>query len=86
MMATLTNESARADILSRLKRAEGQLRGVQRMLQEGSPCLDVAQQFSAVRKAPPESSQTRPFRHPAPSRASPVRSVPCGATDPVVVW
>jgi DNA-binding FrmR family transcriptional regulator len=51
MMATLTNESARADILSRLRRAEGQLRGVQRMLEEGSPCLDVAQQFSAVRKA-----------------------------------
>lgn len=51
MMATLTNESARADILSRLKRAEGQLRGVQRMLEEGSPCLDIAQQFSAVRKA-----------------------------------
>lgn len=51
MMTTLTDETARADILSRLKRAEGQLRGVQRMLEEGSPCLDVAQQFSAVRKA-----------------------------------
>lgn len=51
MMATLTNESARADILSRLRRAEGQLRGVQRMIEEGSPCLDIAQQFSAVRKA-----------------------------------
>lgn len=51
MMATLTDETARAEILSRLKRAEGQLRGVQRMLEEGSPCLDVAQQFSAVRKA-----------------------------------
>jgi len=50
-MATLTDESARADILSRLRRAEGQLRGVQRMLEEGSPCLDIAQQFSAVRKA-----------------------------------
>ena len=51
MMAILTNETARADILSRLKRAEGQLRGVQRMLEEGSTCLDIAQQFSAVRKA-----------------------------------
>lgn len=50
-MATLTNEAARADILSRLRRAEGQLRGVQRMLEEGTPCLDIAQQFSAVRKA-----------------------------------
>lgn len=50
-MAILTNEAARADILSRLRRAEGQLRGVQRMLEENSPCLDIAQQFSAVRKA-----------------------------------
>lgn len=51
MMPTLTNASARADILARLKRAEGQLRGIQRMVEEGSPCLEVAQQFSAVRKA-----------------------------------
>jgi DNA-binding FrmR family transcriptional regulator len=51
MMPTLTNSAARADVLTRLKRAEGQLRGIQRMVEEGSPCLDVAQQFSAVRKA-----------------------------------
>jgi CsoR family transcriptional regulator, copper-sensing transcriptional repressor len=51
MMATLENASARADILIRLKRAEGQLRGIQRMVEEGAPCMDVAQQFSAVRKA-----------------------------------
>jgi CsoR family transcriptional regulator, copper-sensing transcriptional repressor len=51
MMATLENASARADILIRLKRAEGQLRGIQRMVEEGAPCLDVAQQFSAARKA-----------------------------------
>jgi len=51
MMATLTNASGRADILIRLKRAEGQLRGIQRMVEEGAPCMDVAQQFSAVRKA-----------------------------------
>jgi CsoR family transcriptional regulator, copper-sensing transcriptional repressor len=51
MKATLTNASSRADILLRLKRAEGQLRGIQRMVEEGAPCLDVAQQFSAVRNA-----------------------------------
>jgi len=50
-MATLTDAAARADILTRLRRAEGQLRGIQRMVEEGSPCLEVAQQFSAVRKA-----------------------------------
>ena len=51
MMATLKDAPARADILIRLKRAEGQLRGIQRMVEEGEPCLDIAQQFSAVRKA-----------------------------------
>ncbi len=51
IMSVLTNEASRTDILNRLKRAEGQLRGVQRMIDEGEPCLKVAQQLSAVRKA-----------------------------------
>ena len=50
-MASLDNPAARADILNRLKRAEGQLRGVQRMVEEGEACVAVAQQLSAVRKA-----------------------------------
>jgi CsoR family transcriptional regulator, copper-sensing transcriptional repressor len=50
-MASLDNPAARADIVNRLKRAEGQLRGVQRMVEEGETCAKVAQQLSAVRKA-----------------------------------
>ncbi len=50
-MSVLTNAASRTDILNRLKRAEGQLRGVQRMIDEGEACLKVAQQLSAVRKA-----------------------------------
>ena len=50
-MASLDNPTARAEILNRLKRAEGQLRGVQRMLEEGETCVKIAQQLSAVRKA-----------------------------------
>lgn len=50
-MSVLTNEASRTEILNRLKRAEGQIRGVQRMIEEGEPCLKVAQQLSAVRKA-----------------------------------
>ncbi len=50
-MTVLTNDAARADVLNRLRRAEGQIRGVQRMIEEGEPCLKIAQQFSAVRKA-----------------------------------
>jgi CsoR family transcriptional regulator, copper-sensing transcriptional repressor len=50
-MPALTHETSRADVLNRLKRAEGQLRGIQRMVEEGAGCVDVAQQLSAVRKA-----------------------------------
>ena len=50
-MSVLTDEAARTDVLNRLKRAEGQLRGIQRMIEEGQECLQVAQQLSAVRKA-----------------------------------
>jgi DNA-binding FrmR family transcriptional regulator len=50
-MSALTDASARTDLLNRLKRAEGQLRGVQRMIEEGQPCLDIAGQMAAVRKA-----------------------------------
>jgi DNA-binding FrmR family transcriptional regulator len=50
-MAVLTDEKNRTDLLNRLKRAEGQLRGIQRMIEEGQPCLDIASQMAAVRKA-----------------------------------
>jgi DNA-binding FrmR family transcriptional regulator len=50
-MAQLQDESSRTDLLNRLKRAEGQLRGIQRMIESGEPCLDIASQMAAVRKA-----------------------------------
>jgi DNA-binding FrmR family transcriptional regulator len=50
-MTALTDAAARTDLLNRLKRAEGQIRGVQRMIEEGENCLKIGQQFSAVRKA-----------------------------------
>lgn len=50
-MPVLTDVEHRTDLLNRLKRAEGQLRGIQRMIAEGEPCLDIAGQMAAVRKA-----------------------------------
>lgn len=50
-MSMLSDEKNRTDLLNRLKRAEGQLRGIQRMIEEGQPCLDIAGQMAAVRKA-----------------------------------
>ena len=50
-MTVLTDATARTDVLNRLRRAEGQIRGIQRMIEEGESCLKIGQQFSAVRKA-----------------------------------
>ena len=50
-MTQLTDATSRTDLLNRLKRAEGQIRGVQRMIEEGENCVKIGQQFSAVRKA-----------------------------------
>lgn len=36
---------------ARLRRVEGQMRGIQRMLDERKPCHDVLQQMSAARAA-----------------------------------
>lgn len=39
------------DIKKRLRRLEGQVRGVLRMMEEGKNCKDVVTQLSAVRSA-----------------------------------
>lgn len=53
-VATSVDSSAvriadRDRLLARLARVEGQLRGIQRMIREGSPCESVAQQLAAAR-------------------------------------
>jgi DNA-binding FrmR family transcriptional regulator len=44
-------KDARRAIVLRLKRVEGQLRAVQRMIEEGNDCEPIAQQLAAARKA-----------------------------------
>ena len=39
------------DYLKRLRRIEGQVRGIQRMVDEDTYCIDVLTQFSAITKA-----------------------------------
>ena len=38
-------------VLSRLKKIEGQVRGIQKMIEENRSCADIAVQISAVRAA-----------------------------------
>ncbi len=39
------------DLLKRLRRVEGQVRGLQQMVEEGRYCIDVLTQISAATKA-----------------------------------
>ena len=39
------------DVLSRLKKIEGQVRGIQKMVDEGRYCVDILTQLAAVRAA-----------------------------------
>lgn len=50
MPSTYRSESQR-DVVNRLKRIEGQVRGLIDMVEAGRSCEDVAQQMSAARKA-----------------------------------
>jgi DNA-binding FrmR family transcriptional regulator len=38
-------------LLQRLKRAEGQVRGIQKMIEDGRQCEDIITQLAAVRSA-----------------------------------
>ena len=44
-------EDTVADVIRRLRRVEGQVRGIQQMLAEGRDCRDVVTQLSAANKA-----------------------------------
>jgi len=44
-------EDERSDLVSRLKRIEGQARGIQKMIEEGRECTDVLNQIAAMKAA-----------------------------------
>jgi DNA-binding FrmR family transcriptional regulator len=44
-------QEVKTDLLVRLRRTEGQVRGIQRMIEENRDCQEVLQQLSAVRAA-----------------------------------
>lgn len=46
-----TEQEIRQEILNRISRIEGQLKGIRRMVEEENQCLDVVTQVMAVRSA-----------------------------------
>ena len=47
----LNDSSAKTDLLRRVRRIEGQARGVARMIEEDRDCQEVLQQLAAIRSA-----------------------------------
>lgn len=54
----------KTNVLQRLKRIEGQIKGVQRMVEEEAPCLEILTQIAAARG--PWPKWAKPFSVPFP--------------------
>lgn len=50
-MKMINKDEHKVALVARLKRVEGQLRGIQRLIQDEAPCSSIAQQLSAARNA-----------------------------------
>ena len=51
------------EIVKRLKRVQGHLRSVVTMIEDGRPCLEIAQQLHAVEKAVAQAKKTLVHDH-----------------------
>lgn len=70
----LNSPELQTDLTARLRRIEGQVRGVQRMIEEGRECPDILQQMAAIRAAMHQASLVlarayvgKQLREPAPA-------------------
>ena len=59
----MTTHASHPDIIKRLKRAEGHLKSIIAMLEEGRACLDIAQQLQAVESAVGNAKKTLVHDH-----------------------
>jgi CsoR family transcriptional regulator, copper-sensing transcriptional repressor len=50
-MTVIRDDKHKRELTLRLKRVEGQLRGIQAMIEKGADCEQVTQQLSAARRA-----------------------------------
>ena len=59
----MTTHVSHPDIIKRLKRAEGHLKSIVAMLEDGRECLEIAQQLQAVEKAVGSAKKTLVHDH-----------------------
>jgi CsoR family transcriptional regulator, copper-sensing transcriptional repressor len=57
-MIKIDNQQVKTQVIQRLARIEGQLRGVQKMIADDRDCKDVVQQLIAIRSAVQSASLT----------------------------
>ena len=53
----LESPDAKAALMLRLRRVEGQMRGVQKMVEEDRDCQEILQQLAAIRSAVQNASE-----------------------------
>ncbi len=54
----LDDQSVKSDLLNRIKRLEGQARGVAKMIEQDRDCNDILQQLAAIRSAAHQATIT----------------------------
>ena len=54
----LDSSSVKADLLKRVRRIEGQARGIAKMIEEDRDCQEILQQLAAVRSAAHQATVT----------------------------
>lgn len=59
----MATHTAHPDLIKRLKRAQGHLKSILTMLEEGRSCLEIAQQLQAVEKAIGSAKRTLVHDH-----------------------
>jgi DNA-binding FrmR family transcriptional regulator len=73
-----------ADLSARMRRIEGQVRGVQRMIEEGRDCPDILQQMTAIRSAIHQASLLLAREYMAKHLGQPAPDDPEAALDKVM--
>lgn len=68
-------ETTKSKALGRLRRIEGQVQGIQRMVQQDKPCVDILLQISAVQGAVDQVHRLLLTQHLESCVADAIRSV-----------
>lgn len=79
----MTTHTSHPDIIKRLKRAEGHLKSIVTMLEQGRGCVEIAQQLQAVENAVGNAKKTLVHDHIDHCLEHAVRDSSRGAVDTI---